>query len=295
MATIIDDKSTHCIPFILSLLSSQSTSSTSSPFIIGLNGVQGAGKTTLVETLSSTLNTHGHKTLVLSIDDLYLTHADQVSLAETHKQNPLVQHRGEPGTHDIELAATVFDALKEGREVRVPSYDKSLFNGAGDRVPVSEWRTVNRPGEEKIRVVIFEGWCVGFRALGSSGVRAKIEAEGTRTLHSHRVQDLLFVDEKLEGYEVMNRTFDALIHIDAEETEFVYEWRQQQEEVMRRERGMGMSREQVVRFVDGYCPAYELYTEALREGVFKGIEGMDGRQLRLIVGKDRRVKEVVKI
>jgi D-glycerate 3-kinase len=38
-------------------------------------------------------------------------------------------------------------------------------------------------------------------------------------------------------------------------------------------------------------PAYELYTDVLRNGIFGGEEG---KQLRLIVGRDRRVKEVVK-
>lgn len=36
-------------------------------------------------------------------------------------------------------------------------------------------------------------------------------------------------------------------------------------------------------------PAYELYTDVLRKGIF-GDEA--GKQLRLIVGRDRRVKEV---
>jgi len=36
-------------------------------------------------------------------------------------------------------------------------------------------------------------------------------------------------------------------------------------------------------------PAYELYSEVLRNGIFPGEKG---KQLRLVVGKDRRVKEV---
>ena len=35
-------------------------------------------------------------------------------------------------------------------------------------------------------------------------------------------------------------------------------------------------------------PAYELYSEVLRNGIFPGEKG---KQLRLVVGKDRRVKE----
>lgn len=44
--------------------------------------------------------------------------------------------------------------------------------------------------------------------------------------------------------------------------------------------------------IEGDYPAYELYTEVLRAGVF----GLDsGRQLRLVVGRDRRVKKVIRL
>jgi D-glycerate 3-kinase len=94
----IDDKSPICIPFILSRLRIHQSQNPTTPFFIGLNGVQGAGKTTLVKVLSETLRNQEHlETLVCSIDDLYLNHEDQVELARSHPDNPLVQHRGEPG------------------------------------------------------------------------------------------------------------------------------------------------------------------------------------------------------
>lgn len=51
MPDILDDKSEHCIPFILERLEAHREAhegSTPPPFFLGLNGVQGAGKTTLV-------------------------------------------------------------------------------------------------------------------------------------------------------------------------------------------------------------------------------------------------------
>lgn len=96
--TIIDDKSPHCIPFILERLKLHQAKQQDKPFFIGLNGVQGAGKTTLVSALQETLSKQeGLQTLVCSIDELYLKHEDQVALAKEHTLNPLVQHRGEPG------------------------------------------------------------------------------------------------------------------------------------------------------------------------------------------------------
>jgi D-glycerate 3-kinase len=52
-------------------------------------------------------------------------------------------------------------------------------------------------------------------------------------------------------------------------------------------------------------PSYELYTETLRAGAFKPVphsttasappSGWEGKQLRLIVNKGRKVQEVIKI
>jgi D-glycerate 3-kinase len=202
------------------------------------------------------------------------------------------------GTHDMQLAHELFTALLNGSPTAIPSYDKSLFSGSGDRVPSSQWKSVNQPSQPKIQVVIFEGWCVGFRALPTSAVEAKFAAAASdpnSTLPKHKLEHLLFVNEKLKGYDVMTDTFDAFIHIDAAETNFVYKWRLEQEAALRREKGTGMSDEQVVRFVDGYYPAYELFTDGVRSGVLKGGKEAKGAQLRLVVGRDRKVVEVVQI
>ncbi|KAF4778582.1 D-glycerate 3-kinase [Colletotrichum scovillei] len=287
---IIDDKSPLCIPFITSLLKTRSTSqdeASTRPFIIGLNGVQGVGKTTLVRALADTLTKLGHPTLVFSIDDLYLTHADQLALARSHPENLLVQQRGEPGTHDTQLARAFFDGITKGLPTKVPSYDKAAFSGQGDRVPQSQWTEVNKPGQPKVQVVIFEGWCVGFRALPEAEVEAKWKAP-SRTLQKHKLEHLLLVNERLREYDAMTDLLDVFIHIDAEDTQYVYDWRLQQEAALRRERGAGMTDEQVVKFVDGYYPAYELFSDNVRKGI---LPNSPGHQMRLVVRKDRSVKE----
>lgn len=50
---IVDDKSEHCIPFILDKIKAhcdyyKQEGTDAPPFFLGLNGIQGAGKTTLV-------------------------------------------------------------------------------------------------------------------------------------------------------------------------------------------------------------------------------------------------------
>lgn len=199
-----------------------------------------------------------------------------------------------PGTHDLPLATSFFDAIVQGKPAKLPQYDKSAFSGHGDRAPESQWRPVNQPGQPRVRAVILEGWSVGFRALSPEGVEAKWRSP-SRTLANHKLEDLLFVNEKLRGYDALTDLFDAFIHIDAEDLTFVYAWRAEQEEHMRRDKGdpkAGMTPEQVVRFVDGYFPAYELYTDRVRSGI---LPGQPGKQLRMVVGRDRKVKEVHRI
>ncbi|KAK0744129.1 P-loop containing nucleoside triphosphate hydrolase protein [Schizothecium vesticola] len=295
---IIDDKSPICIPFILSQLAAhrQRHPSGTRPFIIGLNGLQGVGKTTLVRALAETLqNREGLPTLVVSIDDFYLTHADQLALAAAHPDNALVQYRGEPGTHDIPLLTTFLTSLlspdPSPPPIPIPSYSKPLHSGLGDRLPPSQWPVLPAPPA----CLLIEGWLVGFRALPPSEIEALWRDPASRTLHRHKLEHLLFVNECLRGYDVLTDALDAFVHVDAEELGFVYEWRAEQERRLREETGEGMSEEMVGRFVDGYFPAYEMYVEGVRAGVFKRGEGREGRQLRVVVGRDRGVrwKEVI--
>ncbi|PNS16319.1 hypothetical protein CAC42_6426 [Sphaceloma murrayae] len=309
MAQIIDDKSEHCIPFILERIkesqkSHEQAGQTPPPFFLGLNGVQGAGKTTLVETLCSMLVTEPYNlpTVVLSIDDLYLPHDRQVKLAASHQDNPLVQHRGQPSTHDVALGVKLFSAIKDrAADIKIPSYDKSAYSGQGDRRPEAEWRKINADATRPVEVVIFEGWCVGFTPLSDTELEQKWKtakdafesAPGSYDgqLGKLKLEHVRFVNRALMDYDRLTNQLDALVHIDAEDTQYVYGWRRQQEAALRAAKGSGMTDEQVIHFVNGYYPAYELYSDKLRSGVYPN----KGRQMRLVVGSDRRVKEVFKM
>lgn len=114
-------------------------------------------------------------TVAFSLDDLYLTHADQVKLANQYPDNPLLQHRGLPSTHDIQLAKTIFSSLRQNSATLIPRYDKSAICGQGDRVSEAGWQKVNGKGQRKVSVVLFEGWAVGFRPLAEQELRLKWE------------------------------------------------------------------------------------------------------------------------
>ena len=148
----------------------------------------------------------------MSIDDFYLTHDAQEKLATSHPGNPLVQHRGQPGTHDLPLAKSVFRSLfAQEPNIPIPSYDKSAFNGQGDRSLKSEWRHVNSREGNKVEAVVFEGWCVGFRPLEDDHLKVlweqkvqreqKGEGRSNGRLGLQRLEDVMFVNEKLKEYD----------------------------------------------------------------------------------------------
>lgn len=177
-----------------------------------------------VETLSETLSSkHGLPTVVLSIDDLYLPHDKQEALAQAHPNNPLVQHRGQPSTHDVKLGTNLFRALaSRQRNVKVPSYDKSAFNGAGDQKPESEWPIVNVDDAGASEIIIFEGWCVGFRALNDQHLRDRWQAAKEQNesrndyqgrLGKQEFKSIAFINDRLRDYDALTDEFGAFIHM----------------------------------------------------------------------------------
>jgi D-glycerate 3-kinase len=130
------------------------------PFVLGICGAQGSGKSTLSEGLARHLEGEGFKVALLSLDDLYLALEDRpVDVSK------LFATRGVPGTHDVALGERVFASLKAGQPTRLPRFDK-----ANDRpLPVSDWPEITAPD-----VIIFEGWCVGAQPQSADALIAPV-------------------------------------------------------------------------------------------------------------------------
>ncbi|KAF4980671.1 hypothetical protein FZEAL_3339 [Fusarium zealandicum] len=295
---------------------------TPEPYVLGLSGLQGSGKSTWAAALSQALATqHNFKTRVMSLDDLYHDHEELVAIRTANPDNGLLQTRGQPGTHDEALAKAFFSQVRgsspeQARQgtgkvsIKWPAYDKSLHGGLGGRVPVEDWEQVSL--DQGLDVLIFEGWCLGFKPLTRDEVTQKWKqaraSAGTATeesndllsvdtLASHDLGHLLLINENLQRYcEAFTgpQHFDGFLHLSTGKLVHVYEWRLDQERALRRHKP-GMTDEQVIKFVRGYMPAYELYLNSLQtEDFFRGSgDGADAKQhVQVVLSRTRDVIHV---
>ena len=192
------------------------------PMVLGVQGTQGSGKSTLSYFLSRILTTeHQLSVAVVSIDDFYLTRAERQMLAKD--VHPLLVTRGVPGTHDTQLAIDTITALlrSTSNTIALPSFNKAI----DDRAPREEWPSASTP----VDVVILEGWCVGLDAQPEealSNAVNSLEADED----SNGIWRAYVNDQLNGGYRELYAMLDALVVITAPSFACVYEWRLLQEQ-----------------------------------------------------------------
>ena len=195
-------------------------------WIIGLNGAQGTGKSTLSALLKIILEKeYSCNTAIISLDDLYLPRADRKLLAQTI--HPLLQTRGVPGTHDIELGVQLLDALcalQKNQSLKLPRFDKA----SDDRLPETNWEVFNGPAQ----VIIFEGWCIASSASPAQALADpinKLEAEEDKNGVWRR-----YVNHQLQtAYKELFVPIELLILLQAPDFTCIHRWRWEQEQKLR--------------------------------------------------------------
>ncbi len=195
--------------------------------VLGLNGAQGTGKSTLGRLLKRLLErVHAMRVAILSLDDLYLTAQERMRRAESI--HPLLATRGVPGTHDVDLGVRTIRALREGKPLALPRFDKAR----DDRFPVAEWPR----WEGHCDVVIFEGWCLGARPQRQHELAEPIN--GFERLEDPSGDWRYYVNRELGGhYQTLFAELDLLIMLRPETFEHVLAWREQQEARLREKGG----------------------------------------------------------
>lgn len=215
--------------------------------VIGINGPQGCGKSTLAAAVVARVRAAGKVAVALSIDDFYLTRAAQTELASCHPGNRYLEHRGYPGTHDVELGSATLQALRRARAgdvVRCPVYDKSAHDGRGDRAARSLWPEVAGP----IDLIVFEGWMLGFPPVALAANADRFLADSA---------------ELLPAYQPWLASLDAFVHLEASDLRDIVAWRVDAERSRRETGAAALTDEQARDYIERFVPAYSLWVPAL--------------------------------
>lgn len=189
--------------------------------VIGINGAQGSGKSTIARCLSILLQEqHNLSAAVLSIDDLYLTKCERIKLSEI--KHPLFKTRGVPGTHDVQLGINTIKRLISGYgEIAIPGFDK----GSDERMPERQWRRCRAP----VDIVLFEGWCVATAPQSEAELINPINeleaSEDPGGIWRRAVNRALS-----EQYGELFKNIDRLIFLQAPDFESIHQWRTKQEQ-----------------------------------------------------------------
>lgn len=215
------------------------------PVVIGINGGQGSGKSTLCVFLKAILQQQYQKnTVVLSLDDFYLARADREWLAAN--VHPLLKTRGVPGTHDMPLARHTFVQLLAGKPVSLPAFDKA----SDDQLPEQLWHHQQQPAD----IILLEGWCVGAIPQPQSALSKPInkleeneDADGRWRRYINECLD--------QGYRQWFDCLDYLVMLLVPDMAAVQQWRQLQEEKLLASKGPAegvMSAAQIQRFIQHF-------------------------------------------
>lgn len=191
--------------------------------VLGINGAQGTGKSTLSAVLKIILEeNHDWQTAILSLDDIYLPRAERETLGRV--VHPLLQTRGVPGTHDTALGNDIMKqlkALKPGQTLLLPRFDKAL----DDRKPKTEWEAFTGPTD----LIIFEGWCLGSTPMNPDDLTTAINS-----LEAEEDPNAVwrnYINHHLQGhYRVLFAQTDLLVMLKAPDFDSIRRWRFEQEE-----------------------------------------------------------------
>ena len=193
------------------------------PIIVGINGAQGSGKSTLSDLLGTLfVEQYGLNSVTLSIDDFYFTCQERQALADS--VHPLLATRGVPGTHDVSLAMDTINNLLAGRTTYIPRFDKA----SDDRYQKESWSL----NTGTVDIIILEGWCLGAEPQSSKDLEEPINGLETRQDSDGTWRQ--YVNQQLQdNYPQLFSLIDLWIMLKAPSFDVVYNWRLEQEHKLR--------------------------------------------------------------
>lgn len=224
--------------------------------VIGINGAQGSGKSTLCELLQIVLKEgFAKRVATLSIDDIYLTRAERDELSK--EVHPLLATRGVPGTHDVALGRELLAGLrkiKTGQSIDLPAFNKAI----DDRCPKEEFHKIDGP----VDLVLFEGWCVGAKPQRAEALPVAVNS--LERLEDPDNKWRRYVNEQLHNdYKELFDEIDFLIMLKIPGMANVVEWRSKQERKLSQTTGLSCHRVMDTTELQRFIMHYERLTRAM--------------------------------
>ena len=250
------------------------------PFILGLSGGQGSGKTTISSIISIILSKYFKLNVFkISIDDFYKTRKKRLELSK--KVHPLLMVRGVPGTHDINIMLDFFKRIKEKKfkSIKLPRFNKAT----DDRYNKKLWYSVKRRPD----VIIFEGWCVGAKAEQNYTLKTPINS--LEKLKDQKQIWRRFVNKQLKSkYKKLYDQLNCLLFIKAKNFSLLRQWRIKQEKKLslkskRSNKLKIMSDKEIINFMQTY--------QRITQNMFKSVPKYASIILNL--NSNQQIKSVV--
>ena len=190
------------------------------PFIVGLGGGQGIGKTTITSIISIVLKKY-FKLKVFKIS-----------------------------THDVSSMFSFFKRAKSKnfRALKLPKFNKAI----DDRYNKKLWHSIKK----KPDIIIFEGWCVGARAEKNNSLKKAInslERNSDKKLIWRK-----FVNQQLKlKYKKLYTELDCMLFLKANNFRLLQQWRLKQEKKLwlknkRSRNNKIMNKKDVIKFMQTY-------------------------------------------
>ena len=219
------------------------------PYIVGLAGGQGTGKTTISSIIKIILEKYFKlEVFKISIDDFYKTRKERMTLSK--KVHPMLLTRGVPGTHDINMMLDFFkkSKSKKFKQIKLPNFNKAI----DDRFPKNKWNTINKRPD----IIIFEGWCVGAKAEANKTLKKAINS--MEKANDHKLVWRKYVNQQLKTkYKRLYSQLNCMIYLKAKNFSLLQKWRLKQEHKLwiRTKKKSGhkiMSKGDVINFMQTY-------------------------------------------
>ena len=249
------------------------------PFLIGLAGGQGTGKTTTSSIIKIILEKYFKLNVFkISIDDFYKTRKERVFLSK--KIHPMLLTRGVPGTHDINMMLNFFKKVKSKKfkSLQLPNFNKAT----DDRFAKKYWYNIKKRPD----VIIFEGWCVGAKPEKNATLNKAINS-----MEKKKDQKKIwrkYVNQHLKlKYKDLYSQLNCLIYLKAKNFSLLQKWRLKQENKLwlkskKTSKHKIMNKEDVISFMQTY--------QRITENMFKKMT--KHASILINLGSDHQIKSI---